>query len=153
MDYEREGNIITARLDHGEPLFDSLFEILEKEDRESATVISGIGMLTDFRLGYYDDEGDEYIWEGYDEPMELLSLAGSITSLDDIHLHALVAGEDHSAVGGHLGEATVFNVNEITMLVFDEIELGRKTDEERGTEVLSVGRNRERWIHGGTGSE
>lgn len=138
MEYKREGNVVAAKLDHGVKFFEALRKILEDIDSESAIIISGIGMLTDFKLGYYDSETGEYSWEEFDEPMEMVSVKGSIAGRESIHLHAALAGKDHVLRGGHLESGRVFNVCELTMLVFDKLRLSRKLDASRDMELLSV---------------
>jgi len=129
---------LVARLNHGADLFSSLEEMMKGIEADSAMVISGIGMIMDFKLGYYDSGSDDYLWEEFDEPMELLSLGGSFTQEGSIHLHAQVSGKDHDVKGGHLDGGRVFNVNEITMVVFDDIDLTREIDDARDTTLLTI---------------
>ncbi|MGM0510916.1 MAG: PPC domain-containing DNA-binding protein [Thermoplasmatota archaeon] len=138
MEYRREGNIVVAKFDHGCDLFESLRTLLKEVDREGAIVVAGIGMLKDFKLGYYDSIKDEYQWKEYPEPMELVSIEGSIADDGSIHIHAVVSGEDHIANSGHLKGGDIFNVVEVTLNVFDDIDIKRKLDEDRGSELLSV---------------
>ncbi len=133
-----ENNVIVAKLDHGTDIFKDIEEILKEKGKESAVVVSGIGMLTDLKLGYYDIETGEYSWGEFDEPVELVSLNGTISDEGTIHLHASIGGEDHRLKGGHLGSGTVFNVVELVVLVFDDIRLSRALDEERGSKLLTV---------------
>lgn len=136
MEYRREGNILMAKLDHQTDIFDVLSELFK--DTHGAMVVSGIGMLRDFKLGYYDSESGEYQWKEYQDCMELLSLCGSAAKDGSIHLHAVVSGEDHAAVGGHLKGGTIHNVVELTAIVPDKIELNRRFNEVTGSELLSV---------------
>ncbi|MFW6038241.1 MAG: PPC domain-containing DNA-binding protein [Candidatus Saliniplasma sp.] len=137
MQFKKEGNILVAKLDDGADIFDTLREIMDRIGERSAMLISGIGMITDFKLGYYNSETGDYEWEQYAEPMELLSMKGSFTADGTIHIHAEVSGPDHDVKGGHLDGGRVFNVNEITMLVFDEIEMIRELDEIRDMTLLA----------------
>ncbi len=129
---------MVARLSDGAELFPSLRVIMKSIDSECGMIVSGIGMLTDFKLGYFDRGSSEYIWEEFNEPMELLSLNGSFTNEGSIHLHAQVSGKDHDVKGGHLDGGRVFNVNEITMVVFDDIDLTREIDDARDTTLLTI---------------
>ncbi|MFW6304986.1 MAG: PPC domain-containing DNA-binding protein [Candidatus Saliniplasma sp.] len=137
MQFKKEGNILVAKLDDGADIFDTLREIMDRIGERSAMLISGIGMITDFKLGYYNSETGDYEWEQYAEPMELLSMKGSFTADGTIHIHAEVSGPDHDVKGGHLDGGRVFNVNEITMLVFAEIEMIRELDEVRDMTLLA----------------
>ncbi len=138
MEYEIEGNILVAKLDHEEDFFGSLEKIMSEIEQRSAMLVTAIGMLKDFSLGFYNMETGEYEFKEYDEPMELVSIHGSITEEGSIHMHAQLADENHHVHGGHLEKATVCNVNEITMLVFNDLRMTRERDEELDTDLLSV---------------
>ncbi len=138
MEYGLENNILVAKLDDGEELFQSLEKIMSEIDQKSAVVLSGIGMLRDFKVGFYNEETGDYEWDEFVEPKELLSLNGSITEEGSMHLHVEVGGRDHDVTGGHLDGGKVFNVAELTLLVFEELTLSRKKDEDRDMYLLSV---------------
>ncbi|MBS3781276.1 MAG: DUF296 domain-containing protein [Candidatus Thermoplasmatota archaeon] len=138
MEYGLENNILVAKLDDGEDLFGSLEDIMDEIDPKSAVVLSGIGMLRDFKVGFYNRDTGEYEWEEFTEPKELLSLNGSITEEGSMHLHVEIGGRDHDVSGGHLDGGKVFNVTELTLLVFKELTLSRKRDEELDMYLLSV---------------
>ncbi len=136
MEYRREGNILMAKLDHETDIFEVLTELFK--DTQGAMVVSGIGMLKDFQLGYYDSESGEYQWKDYPDGMELLSLCGSAAKDGSIHLHAVVSGEDHAAVGGHLKGGMIHNVVELTAIVPEKVKLNRRLNDETGSKLLSV---------------
>ncbi|MFO8109145.1 MAG: DNA-binding protein [Thermoplasmata archaeon] len=138
MDYKIEKNIVVAKLDHGANIFQDIKDILSELDRNSGMVVSGIGMLKDFKLGYYNSKNGEYSWENFHEPMELVNLGGSISDEGTIHLHASISGEDHMLRGGHLDNGTIFNVVEMVILVFDDVTLTRKYDKSRKMNLLSM---------------
>ncbi|MFP4000561.1 MAG: PPC domain-containing DNA-binding protein [Thermoplasmata archaeon] len=138
MEYGQEGKIIVAKLDDGSDFFESLKEIMSEIDQDCGVLVTGIGMLRNFKLGYYNMESGEYEFEKYEKPMELVSVNGSITEDVSIHMHAELADEDHQVIGGHLKEAEVCNVNEITMIVFDELKMTKKYDKELDTDLLTV---------------
>lgn len=140
MHFEKEGNVLVAKLDHDQDVFSALETLMSKINENSATVISAIGMIKDFKLGFYDAESGEYIWDEFDEPMELLSLNGSITEDKDIHIHAQVADKEHNVKGGHLDKGTIHNVTELTMLLNDKLKMKREHDEERDMDLLKVDR-------------
>lgn len=138
MEYKIENNMLVSKLDDGMSLFDTLENIMKEIDQKSAVVVSGIGMITDFKVGYYNRDTKGYEWETFDEPRELLSLKGSITEDKNMHLHVEVAGPDHRVFGGHLEGGKIFNVAELTLLVFDDLRLTQKRDEELDMDLLSV---------------
>jgi predicted DNA-binding protein with PD1-like motif len=95
-------------------------------------------MLEDFKLGFFNRNTGMYEWKEYKDPMELLSIKGSITEDGSIHIHAQVADEDHHVHGGHLDNGKIFNVSEITLLVFKNMRLTKEKDEKTGMDLLSV---------------
>ncbi len=133
-----DGSLIVAKLDDGEDLFSSLEEIIEKHEIRSGVVLSGIGMLRDFVLGYFD--GKEYQKREFKDPCELVSLQGSITTEEGtvIHLHTSLADENRNVIGGHLFQAEVCSLNEITIRKLDELNLTRKLNPETGLKELDL---------------
>ena len=69
-----------------------LEKICKKHDVKTAVVISGIGQLKDFKLGYFREKGD-YTPEAFHEPHELLSMLGNIIKQDGGYLFHIVNGE------------------------------------------------------------
>jgi len=134
-----ENNVIVVRADDGEDLFAAISSALDAHGAKSAIVLSGIGMLDDFELGYFN--GKDYMNEFFPKPRELVGLHGSVTTDEDrkvIHLHAALAGEDHKVVGGHLQRALVCVVCEITMLKIEKIDMSREMDSRSGLKLLRV---------------
>ncbi|MFH0816912.1 MAG: PPC domain-containing DNA-binding protein [Methanobacteriota archaeon] len=134
-----DGNVIVARVDDGEDLFEAITSAMDAHGAKSAVVLTGIGMLDDFELGYFN--GSDYRNEFFAKPKELVGLHGNVTTADRkvIHLHAAVAGEDHKVIGGHLHRASVCVVCELTMLKIDGFEMTRKHDPKTGLKLLKLG--------------
>ncbi|MBI5001719.1 MAG: DUF296 domain-containing protein [Euryarchaeota archaeon] len=139
MESAREGCHIILKLGDGEDVFNSLEIILEQYRLKGALVLSGIGMLRDFEIGYFD--GKKYQNEAHEEPHELVSLHGSISTEGGlvIHLHAALAGKDHSLIGGHLHKATACIVNEIVLSAVEETRMERAPDPSTGLKLLHLG--------------
>lgn len=53
----RSGNIISLRLEDGTDLLPELKHILEKENIKGAVILSAIGMLRNFTIGWLGPEG------------------------------------------------------------------------------------------------
>ncbi|TET91568.1 MAG: DUF296 domain-containing protein [Methanomassiliicoccales archaeon] len=138
MKSSEEKNLIIAKLDDGENLFESLKEIIEKHGIKNGLVLSGIGMLRNFVLGYYD--GSEYQKKEFKDPCELLSLQGSITTKGEtvIHLHTSLADESRNVIGGHLFEAEVCSLNELVIRRLDDVVLSRKLNPATGLKELQI---------------
>jgi predicted DNA-binding protein with PD1-like motif len=136
MKSSEDKSLIVAKLDDGEDLFKSLEGLVQKHDISSGLVVSGIGMLRDFVLGYFD--GTEYQRKEFKVPCELISLQGSISTEGEtvIHLHTSLADENNRMIGGHLFKAEVCSLNEIVIRKLNEISLRRKLDSETGLKML-----------------
>ncbi|MEW5936898.1 MAG: PPC domain-containing DNA-binding protein [Candidatus Thermoplasmatota archaeon] len=137
MQVAHEGAHLLLRLESGEDLFASLKLAVERESPRGALVLSGIGMLRNFELGYFD--GKEYRTKVYEEAHELIALHGSITTMGEtiIHLHAALASPRHELVGGHLQKGEAWVVNEIVLLRVEHAEMSRERDA-TGLRLLSL---------------
>lgn len=130
-------NLIIARLFPGEDLQEKLQEICQKHKVKTAIILSGIGQLKKFKLGYFKNKGD-YTPEFFSKPHEMISLSGIISKQGDnyeSHLHISLGDENKRVIGGHLIEGIVEITNEIVLLKSD-ILLQRKTEEITGLRGL-----------------
>jgi len=138
MQSAEEENHVIVKLEDREDIFEALGVVILKHDIESAIILSGIGMLRDIEIGYYN--GKDYIIERYVDPMELLSMHGSIakTKENKIHIHVSLANSEHKVFGGHLIRGKVCMLNEIVLLKAEEIVISRKYNEKTGLMELEV---------------
>jgi len=115
MEISRKGAIMMLRLDQDEDILGSIQEAI-KSERYSLLVTTGLGMIHDFELGYFDK--GKYLRKAFSEPHELLALQGSVASEGEprIHIHATVANTKHEAFGGHLMYGKVWVSNEIGLV-------------------------------------
>jgi predicted DNA-binding protein with PD1-like motif len=96
---------------------------------DSAVLTCGIGMLRKMELGYWN--GEHYEKHRIEEPVELVSLQGTVAMMDGeriVHLHACVAPRDGSTRGGHLFAGTVHNTAEIALRMPLGIALERQQE-------------------------
>ena len=140
MLFGKESNIIVIKLDEGENLHSGIEQALAQNMVKSGIILGGVGMVTDFKLGYYD--GNEYITEEYKEPHELLTLQGSVAYGGPgkllLHIHCTVANRAHQVFGGHLISASVKYMNEIFIMRMVDVELGRRKNERTGLMELEI---------------
>ncbi len=125
--------VIKGRLLKGDEIISEITKIL-KENSIKAGLISGIGAVSRAKIGYYDQEKRQYIWEEIKEPMEILSLKGNISIKEDepfAHLHIILSRKDYSSIGGHLFEADVFAF-EFEIIELDGEPYERTFDEDTG---------------------
>ncbi|UCG68177.1 MAG: DNA-binding protein [Thermoplasmata archaeon] len=138
MQSARENEHIVAKFEDKEDFFEALDSVINKHDIKSAVILSGIGMLRDIEIGYYN--GKEYISKKFIDPMELLSMHGSIAYSEEnrIHVHVGLANSEHKVFGGHLMGAKVCVLNEIVLLKLEEMTLARKLDPKSGLSELEI---------------
>jgi predicted DNA-binding protein with PD1-like motif len=115
-----------VRLQDGEDLADMLRGL----GSNSALILSGIGMVRDVKLGFWN--GSEYEVHAYPDTAELLSLQGNL-ALDDAglriaHVHLSLSRQDGSVRGGHLVAATVHNTLEMGLQSLDGIAMDRRPE-------------------------
>ena len=130
MIVERDKNLIALRFDDGEDVILRLYEALG--DTTSAILISAVGMLRDFEIGWLGPDG--YEKKHFHEAREILSLSGTVNRQDNgeafIHAHASLAGRDHSVIGGHLFGGTVNFTCELVLMIPEGLAFERKVSVE-----------------------
>jgi predicted DNA-binding protein with PD1-like motif len=111
-----------------------------REHGLSAARFSGIGAFSRVVLGYFDWQKKDYQPIRVDEQVEVLALVGDV-ALDDgdsaVHAHAVVAGADGSARGGHLLEGHVRPTLEI-VLTESPAHLRKRYDAESGLALIAL---------------
>ena len=104
-------------------------EVVLQAGLGSVGLVAGIGMLRDLVLGYWD--GEKYVEEEIEEPVELLSLQGNLGDEEGkpvLHAHVVAGRKGGEAIGGHLLSATVHNTAEIVFLRLPGVRLARRRD-------------------------
>lgn len=121
MEYQATDNEITVRLDVNDPVKESIREVVITEE-VTAAVITGLGALKNFTLGYFQPDAGEYKRDEFSESHELTNASGIISQQEGephIHLHVTLAGPDHKAIGGHLHEGQIAAAGEFFLLPVD----------------------------------
>jgi len=112
---KKDSSVLLIRLDNGEDFYGTLYDVLKESKFSSGVFLSGIGMLKDFEIGWFNMGTKKYEIESYAEAYELLSLCGNLSVKDGelfAHFHASLSGRDHRVIGGHLFNGTVCNTVE-----------------------------------------
>ena len=139
MQTVRDGATWFLRLDDGQDLFEALTAFASREQVGAAAVEFGIGMFRRATIGYWD--GSRYLPSELTTPHEVVGLHGTIARADgrpSVHLHAALAGPDHSLVGGHLMQATVGALQELLVRTFPGQTWGRPLVESFGLRMLDL---------------
>lgn len=134
MQVRREKNAWVVVLSRGEKVKETLDAWAEKAGVKGGAV-SAIGALKDPTLAYYDLEKKEYLKRSFSGDFELVGLSGNFSETG-LHAHAVIAGPDFAAYGGHLVEATVSITCEVFVVPTDAI--GRKTDSKSGLKHMQL---------------
>jgi len=137
MRSKEEGSLIFVRLFSNEDIYRELEQVCQKHEVVTAVVLSGVGQLKQFELGYFKGKGD-YAPRGFEKPHELLSLTGSISNQEgkyDFHIHAVLGNEEKNVVGGHLIKGIVEVTNEIVLLK-TSLKVKRKLEESTGLQGM-----------------
>ena len=117
---EDDGTVV-IRLHEGEDFFPTLAKALEQVDIRYGVILTGLGMLKDFEVGWFDHATKGYKKKEFATPHELVAMSGTIALSDNEeanvmpHVHVAMAGPDLTLVGGHLWKATVTVLNEISI--------------------------------------
>jgi uncharacterized protein len=122
------------RFFHRENVISGLTEIAQSLGI-TAGWVNGLGALAQAELGYYEIESRTYRRLAIEEDVEITSLVGNVSWVDDsafFHLHATLGKKDFSTVAGHLFQGTAGATVEIALFSFPGIRLERRRDEEIG---------------------
>ena len=109
MEYRSFGDSFVIRLDRGEEILASLAAFCKAEGVSLGSV-EALGAADHVIIGLYDVAARQYHKHSFDEPMEITSLLGNITTKDGelyLHLHINLCREDMSVIGGHLNECRI----------------------------------------------
>jgi predicted DNA-binding protein with PD1-like motif len=138
MQSQEKENLIIARFFPGENVFEQLKEVCLKYNLKTGVVISGIGQLVSFELGFFKEKGN-YMNQKFESPFEMLSLNGLVSLNNnggyDFHLHSTLSGSEKNTVGGHFIDGVVSVTLELAILK-SEITINRKIEEETGLNGL-----------------
>ena len=133
MQYKRFNDTYMLRIDKGEEVIQSLVTLCEKEDIRLAEV-SAIGAADYAAIGVYDLGTGTYHREELPFFMEIASLAGSVTRMNNkpyIHLHTTLADQQNKTHAGHVIELRIGATCEMFVRTLPG-EVIRKKDEEVG---------------------
>ena len=130
MDYRKFKDTYVIRMDRGEEILSALTELCRKEKITLGSV-SALGAADHAVIGLYDVGARQYHRHTFDEPMEITSLVGSISTKEGepyLHLHINLCREDMSVIGGHLNECRISATCEMIVRQLDGV-VERKLDE------------------------
>lgn len=139
MQYQGFGDTYVVRLDPGEEVLEALSRMARETGARLAQV-SGLGALGELEVCVFDPVEKVYYNNAFVQPMELLSLTGTITEMDGapyLHLHAAAGDGQGHVWGGHLKRAVVSATAEILVRTLPGT-VGRTYSEVIGLNLLDL---------------
>ena len=139
MVYQEDNNTIVLVLEQGEDIVEAVTDIARDKNGKFGSV-SGIGACSEVELNFYNLETKTYEKKLIQEPLELTSLLGNISHIDDqpfAHLHATFGTNKYETYSGHLSKATVSATAEI-VITMTNLDINRKFNDEIGLNLLNL---------------
>lgn len=124
-------------LEKGEELISSLNSYAKTQNLQGGwvTIIGGSDALT---LGYRDPILKEYIWQEFNEPLEIIGLQGNLAYINDEpfwHIHGTFSRADYSVIGGHVKSCNIGLTGEV-YLQPNNTRLTRQLDPDTGLNLI-----------------
>ncbi|MEO5370429.1 MAG: DNA-binding protein [Magnetococcus sp. DMHC-1] len=122
--------IFMGKLTHDSDLLEKLNRICQEKNITSGW-LEGLGAVKRARVGFYDQNTQEYRYVDLDAPLEITHLVGNISSRDGqpfVHAHITFADHKGAAYGGHLAPGTIVFAGEILIRSFASTEFSRALD-------------------------
>ena len=119
-------------------LLETIRDALKKHSIKNGVVVSGIGNLKQCHLHYvtHCDFPPSKRFCTIEKPLELSSISGIIAD-GEPHLHVVVSYADEETYSGHLEDSSqVLYLAEVTILVFNDLQMTRHFDKQRGIRLL-----------------
>jgi uncharacterized protein len=128
------GRRVIARLPYGGDLLAEIGAVADAHGMAVAE-LRAIGALQRARLSFYDQATQRYQEFSVDEPVELVSLLGTVSRRDGataVHAHAALAGHHGGCIGGHVARGCVVFACELVLQELVGKPLERAHDEQTG---------------------
>ena len=129
---------LAFRLKPGTDLLDELQRLTGAHTLRAGLILTCVGGLAHARLRMPGAMGEEDVFRTWDEPMEIVSLTGTLCA-DGLHVHISLALGDGRCVGGHLASGCIVNTTaELVIGELEDVDFSRPLDPATGYDELSV---------------
>lgn len=139
MKFRKFGDTYLLRLEIGDEILSQL-KLFCSELQVGAAKVSGIGVVGQAVISYFDLPSGEYLHRELSGNMEMTSLLGNISLVDGEpfpHLHVTLAGQNFHLLGGHLSSGVIGVTGELFVETYPGI-LERKVNQENGLNLLVI---------------
>lgn len=133
----QDKNKYVVRANVGEEVMRELQEFC-REQQIKAGKFFAIGASKELKLGWYDVDIKEYIWQEFPEKLEIVSLLGNIAWKGDeviAHAHGSFSDQRMQVVGGHVARLVVGAACEIVLERF-EGKIEKAHDQQTGLNIM-----------------
>lgn len=137
MEYRKIDNHYVVRMEKGDEVTEKLLELCRKENIRLGSLV-GIGATDHVTIGLFNDETKAYKEKTLERTMEITSLVGNITTMDDkpyLHCHINVCDDELRIYGGHLLNCRISITGEIFVTPLDGT-VERKHDDNIGVNLF-----------------
>ena len=129
---------LAFRLTPGTDLLDELQRLTGAHALRAGLILTCVGSLSRAHLRMPGAVGEEDVFRTWEEPMEIVSLTGTLCP-DGLHVHIGLALGDGQCVGGHLASGCIVNTTaELVIGELEDVEFSRPLDPATGYDELSV---------------
>lgn len=133
-------NIIIGKIEPNEDMISAIVDIVRKYEIRSG-IITCIGALKKFTIGFYNVNTKNYKMETFNENVELISAIGNISYKENdplIHLHVTLGRSDYSLIGGHLSQPSIISVTCEVKIFEIDYKLKRVNDPQFDLSLLDI---------------
>jgi uncharacterized protein len=141
--WTEEGSSLTNevhvfRLSKGKDLKKSIASYCTTHSIHAGLLISCAGSLTGIRIRLAQNDEVLDVHDGVNM-WEIVSLSGTVSVSNQIHLHISLADGEGQVIGGHLMDGCeIFTTAEIGILSLNDVKFRREIDEETGYKELKI---------------
>ena len=129
---------LAFRLTPGTDLLHELEHLTGAHALRAGLILTCVGSLSRTRLRMPGAMGEEEVFRTWDEPMEIVSLTGTLCP-DGLHVHIGLALGDGRCIGGHLASGCIVNTTaELVIGELEDVEFSRPLDPATGYDELSI---------------
>ena len=137
MEYRKIEDHYVVRMEKGEEVLGKLIELCRTENIKVGSIV-GLGAASHVSVALYDMINKEYHKRDFDEPMEITSFVGNISTKEGeiyLHCHINVCDAQLNVHGGHLTNCVISATGEFIVNPLEGV-VEREFSQEIGLNLL-----------------